>query len=64
MNDPLKPSAGLLVKLGSLAIHAEEGLSASGHELDIAAIKGLLADLEVQAWLTAMDGLALLPVKR
>jgi hypothetical protein len=64
MSDPFKPSAGLLVKLGSLAVHAAEGLSDNGHELDIAAIRGLLADPEVHSWLEAMDELALLPVKR
>jgi hypothetical protein len=64
MNDPLKPGAGLLCKLGSLAVHVDEALSANGHDLDIQACRGILKDPEVIAWLDGMDGMALLPVKR
>ena len=64
MNDPLKPGAALLVKLGSVAVHAEEFLSPKGHEFDRVALDQLLADPEVRAWLRAMDGMALLPRKR
>lgn len=60
----LKPEPNVLVKLGSLAVHAEEMLEPGGHELDVAAIRGLLDDPELRAWLEAMGELALLPVKR
>ncbi|MDE2106936.1 MAG: hypothetical protein KGL39_57510 [Patescibacteria group bacterium] len=64
MNDPLKPSPGLLVKLGSLIVHLEELLSSNGHEFDKCAIDTLQADKEVQQWFKAMHKLAMLPVKR
>lgn len=64
MTDPLKPNAGLLCKLGSLVVHVDEAIRPGGHELDVAAMKGILRDPEVIAWLDDMDGLALLPVKR
>ena len=38
MNDPLKPSLTLLVKLGSLIIHHEESASPDGHHFDKIAI--------------------------
>lgn len=60
----LTPSATLLVKLGSLAVHVDELLSPSGHAVDRSAIEGILADAEVRDWLRDMNGLALLPVKR
>jgi hypothetical protein len=62
--------ASLLCKLGSIAVHVEEGLvplsptAAYGHAFDVIAIRQLLADHEVQDWLRSMHGLALLPVKR
>lgn len=62
--DPLKPSATLLIKLGSLAVHAEELLSPKGHQFDRAALDTCLQDAEVQAWLKEMGALALLPLKR
>lgn len=55
---------GLLVKLGSIARHAEEAVSGDGHHFDLAAIESLLADPQVQEWMAAMDTLALLPVRR
>lgn len=64
MSDALKPSAGLLCKLGSLAIHIDEFLSSNGHEFDRAVIQTLLDDSEVQEWLSEMDGMAMLPKKR
>lgn len=62
--DVLKPTASVLIKLGSIARHVEEALAPDGHPLDLAAVKGLLADPEVKAWMTDADALALLPVKR
>ena len=64
MSDPMKPGAALLVKLGSIAVHADEMLSPDGHEFDRITIKQLLADDEVAAWIKQMSGLAMLPVKR
>lgn len=64
MNNCLKPSTSLLCKLGSMAMHFEEGLSKKGHEFDLRAIDELLNDSEVKEWLAQMDKLALLPRKR
>jgi len=64
MSDILNPPATLLVKLGSFVVHVQEADSASGHEFDWAAIRGLLADPELLDWLEAMDAMALLPEKR
>lgn len=64
MKDPLKPSAGLLCKLGSIAVHVEEMLSLKGHAFDRSAIESLLEDSEVKEWQKAMDKLALLPRRR
>lgn len=64
MSDPLKPSIGLLVKLGSIAVHTEELLSLKGHEYDREAIKSLLSDPDIIEWRKQMDIMAMLPVKR
>ena len=63
-NDPMKPSAALLVKLGSIAVHADEALSPAGHEFDKIALEQLLRDPDVMAWREAMTKLAMLPVMR
>jgi vacuolar-type H+-ATPase subunit C/Vma6 len=62
--DPLNPNAALLVKLGSIAVHAEEITSPNGHDFDKAALDALLANEDVIEWREAMDALGLLPVKR
>ena len=59
---PLDPSTALLCKLGSIAVHAEELLSPTGHEYDLAALRTLLTDKEVTLWLKRMG--PFLPVKR
>ena len=64
MSDPLKPPVSLLVKLGSIAVHAEEHWSTTGHVFDRTAAEQLLQDKEVRAWLKAMNKMAMLPVKR
>jgi hypothetical protein len=64
MSDPLKPSASLLVKLGSMIVHYEEMTSPGGHAFDKHAINTLAADVEVNEWFAAMNKLAMLPVKR
>lgn len=60
----LQPSVSVGVKLASLAVHADELLSPGGHALDAEAIRGLLDDAEVVAYLDKLRPLALLPVKR
>ncbi len=62
--DPLTPSAGLLCKLGSLIVHADEGSGKHGHQADVDAFLSLLRDSEVIEWLDAMRAKSLLPVKR
>lgn len=64
MKDPLKPSATILIKLGSLAIHVEEFLSPKGCEFNKAALDSCLNDREVREWLKQMDKMAFLPLKR
>jgi hypothetical protein len=60
--DPLSPPLTTLVKLGSIAVHAQELTSPSGHGFDKIAMDDLLADREVVEWIEAMG--AFLPVKR
>lgn len=64
MSDALKPSASVLVKLGSIAVHSEELLSPKAHHFDAKALEDLLNDAEIKEWLKQMGKLALLPVKR
>jgi hypothetical protein len=59
------PPLRLLVKLGSIVVHADEATTPNAdHPLDVSAIRALLADDEVQRWLAQMHEEALLPVKR
>ena len=60
--DPLKPNLTLLCKLGSIAVHVEEMLSAKGHIFDRSALESLLSDDEVREWIKAMG--VYLPRKR
>ena len=60
----LAPSAGLLCKLGSIAVHAQELVSPDSHQFDHAALASLLTDPEIRAWLIEMDTLALVPKMR
>jgi hypothetical protein len=62
--NPFQPSASLLSKLGSIAVHAEEMTSPTGHGFDKLALDSVLSDPEVQDWLEAMRKLAMLPVTR
>lgn len=62
--DPLKPTTLLLVKLGSIAVHAEELLSPKAHTFDMHALRTLLESADVQAWLKEMADMAFVPVKR
>ncbi len=58
------PTTVLLCKLGSIAVHADEMLSADGHEFDRVALQMLLADADVKQWLAEMDKMAMIPKKR
>lgn len=60
----LSPSVGLLVKLGSIVVHADEYWSPHGHPFDMDAAKTLLADPDVVAWIAAGSAAAMLPKKR
>lgn len=64
MNPLENLSSQLLIKLGSLIVHYQEGTSIKGHDFDKTAIKQLEEDQEVSEWLKAMDEAALLPKKR
>lgn len=64
MADPLKPSAPLLARLGSIIVHAQELISDNGHAFDKDAFIALLDDSEVHEWMQEMDKLALLPKRR
>jgi hypothetical protein len=63
-NDLMHPPMSLLVKLGSIAVHAEELIGPTGHQFDKAALDQLLRDPEVTEWREAMDKMAFLPKKR
>jgi hypothetical protein len=59
--DILRPSPGLLCKLGSIII---QGASAEAHPFDVIALRQLLADPEVKQWLDGMAVATFLPVRR
>lgn len=62
--DALEPRLSLLVKLGSIAVHAGDLLSPSGHEFDRQAIAAILGDAEVVDWIGTMTRRGHLPVRR
>jgi hypothetical protein len=62
--DALTPSPAILAKLGSIAIHAREMLSADGHAFDRIALVNLLAQDDVIFWLEQMHAMALIPRER
>ena len=63
--DPLKnPNPSLLVKLGSIAVHADEATEPLAHGFDIIAIRSLVNDPEVKEWLVKMAAVGLVPKKR
>ena len=63
-SDPLKPAVSVLCKLGSIAIHVQEMLSAKGHHFDKLALESLMQDKELTDWLHDMDKLAMIPKAR
>lgn len=64
MSKAFNPGLDVLVKLGSIAVHAEELLSPTGTVADRFALSGVVSDPEVREWLEEMSKMALLPVKR
>lgn len=69
-SDPLKPSMALLIKLGSIAVHADE-MNDYGFDMrnkawlfDLNALHSLLNDDEVKKWISQMNKLAFVPLKR
>jgi hypothetical protein len=62
--DPLKPNPALLCKLVSIAVHADEMLSPTGHHFDKAALQTVLDDADVKAWVRSMVEMGMAPVKR
>jgi len=60
----ITPNTNVLIKLGSLFVHVEEAISTKAHSFDILAIKQILEDDDVKAWIEKMDNLALVPKKR
>lgn len=62
--EALKPSSNLLTKLGSIIVHFQEMVDSGGHAFDQMSLDHLLNDPEVVAWMAAMDGAALLPLRR
>lgn len=60
----LQPSASLLCKLASIAVHADEMLSDDGHTFDRAALLSAISDPEVADWIGRMTDVALAPRKR
>lgn len=51
------------MKLASAVVHAQEMLSPGGHDVDKSALRTVVFDPEVEAWLATIDPV-LLPVKR
>jgi len=59
-----QPSASLLSKLASIAVHADEMLSDDGHSFDRDALISAVNDPEVAEWVARMTDCALAPRKR
>jgi hypothetical protein len=66
--EALKPSPGLLCKIVSVLVHADEMRESRNnphaHEIDRIALEGALDDAEVKAWVEAMTKMAMAPLKR
>lgn len=73
----MKPNIGLLIKLGSIIVHAEELLEQEEvkkffattplnmpSQFDRGAMEPLLADPQVREWIEKMSKQGFLPVKR
>ena len=57
------PPSNVLIILASLAVHLDEMIFGQAHDLDIAAVQGLLKNADLREWLESVPEV-LLPVKR
>lgn len=64
MADPFKLEASLAAKVGSILVHIEEATSDDGHPFDMEAVKALIRQPDVVAWIASLQKIALVPVKR
>lgn len=55
------PNLRVLIRLASIAVAARELMPPRGHEVDAVALKALLDDDEVVAYLRLLDAASLLP---
>ncbi len=62
MKKTMNISISLASKLASAVVHADELTSPQGHQFDVDALRGIIKDPEVVAWLKSLGALA--PVKR
>lgn len=62
MDKALHPSQGLLCKIGSALVHADEYLGTDGREIDRKEFRARMDEAEVQQWIKDMG--VLLPLKR
>jgi hypothetical protein len=70
-DEVISPTLSILIKLGSIAVHADELhpngneiISPLAHPYDIVALRSILDDPEIKEWLVEMDKMAFLPKKR
>ena len=66
--DALKPSPGLLCKIVSVLVHADEMRESvnnpAAHEVDRIALNSAIDDPEVKEWVEAMTKMSMAPLKR
>lgn len=63
-NNPMKPEATLLIAIGSALIHFEEFESEDGRPVDLDQARLIMTRPDVKAWISEMNAMAFLPVKR
>ncbi len=63
-NSFLSPSPKLCAALGSIVVHADELLSSDCHTFDRIALRQLLDDPDVRAWILCGRALAMVPETR
>jgi hypothetical protein len=59
-----RPSLSLVVKLGSLVVHAQEFMEPGGHPFDKTTFETEIQDPEVKAWIDKATKMGFLPQKR
>jgi L-serine deaminase len=66
--DALKPNPGLLCKIVSVLVHADEMRESinnpAAHEVDRIALASALDDPEVKEWVETMTQMSMAPIKR